>query len=182
MTLIFRVVLFLLMLSALYSCTKKDCEEPAPSIEYLDFIVNTDTSVLQFSFEDCNGDLGSRDTSVFNLFIDYYEYDDSTGYHSVLADVYEFKKDTAINDTVIAGDTVKAGEVYSYQVYAGKDTVNYEMRIPTLTPDGNNKSITGTIDVALDTRIRFSDKVMYIFYIVDNATNKSNKDTAQISF
>ena len=174
--------LFLLLISFFYGCINKKCELSTPTIAYLGFSAGTDTSILKFSFEDCDGDLGSRDTSVFNLFIDYFEYDDSLGYQSVLSDVYGFRIDTALNDTIIAGDTVKAGEEFTYQVYIGKDTVNYEMRIPPLTPDGSNKSITGNIDVALDTRIRFSDKVKYVFYVVDNALNKSNKDSAQISF
>ncbi|MBL4655146.1 MAG: hypothetical protein JKY33_04920 [Bacteroidia bacterium] len=169
------------------ACGKNDCDNYVPVIVYDKFTKYPNSTgadsagVLRISFEDCDGDLGTSDTSVFNMFIDYYENLDS-GYSKVLAPVYEFIKDTADTDTIINADTIKAGDTFTYQKYAGEDTVNFEYRIPPLTPDGNNKSISGLIEVSLNTTIRFNDEVMYIFYVVDNALNKSNKDTTFVTF
>ncbi|MBL4715514.1 MAG: hypothetical protein JKX95_02680 [Bacteroidia bacterium] len=173
--------ILLIVIFVFAACGDKDCDNDVPVIAYDKFTKYDSAGVLTITFEDCDGDLGSSDTAVFNMFIDYYENQDS-GYSKVVAPVYIFIKDTAETDTVISNDTIKAGETFTYQVYAGEDTVNFEYRIPPLTPEGNNKSISGLIEVSLNTTIRFNDEVMYIFYVVDNALNESNKDTAFVTF
>lgn len=155
----------------LFACEKPSSYPLEPLIYYSEFVqvknsYGKDTiGILKFTFTDGDGDIGvnTDDTSgKFNLFINYYEFSNGE-FRKVPYNVY---KDTVINgDTLLIVDRV--------------DTVNYNARIPNLTPSGNNKSIKGDTEVEIPTNIRLSDSVYYEFYIADKANHVSNIEKTQ---
>ena len=59
-----------------------------------------------------------------------------------------------------------------------RNTIEYEYRIPQLTPNENEISITGIFNIIIDgtgiTNGSASEKVSYEVYVVDRSNNKSN--------
>lgn len=157
------ILIVAVFLVAFISCNDEDVYPETPEIEYNSFvkIFNPSTGlydrgVLKFSFTDGDGDIGLEQGETeppydYNLFIDYYEL--------------QF------------GDTVKVYITQYNDSTLQYDTLNFNARIPMLTPDGSNKSIKGDIE---DTLFMYNyqgdfDTIMFDAYIVDRALNKSNR-------
>ena len=160
------ISVFSLILSG---CTKIEVNFPnVPVISFssasvaktIDSLNNVDYKLkLIISFTDGNGNigLGPSDTTgsfsplspyYYNLWVGYYEY---------------------INETFI-----HVGHSYPF----GTDTINYNGRIPVITPAGKLKAITGTIEYDIDLGSGTKSGVNTIrfdYILIDRALNKSNK-------
>ena len=151
-------VFFGLVAMLLISCIKEEDYPIVPEIEFEDFLllINPQTQlvergVLKISFKDGDGDIGLRQADTappydYNLFITYFELQN--------------------------GDTVKVDIIDP----VSGDTTYFHARIPILTPEGSDKSISGEIE---DTLFVYNpgsayDTIMYEVYLVDRALHKSN--------
>ena len=138
----------------LYSCTDYEQYPLEPVIEYQGYkvIYSNDTlvtpikGVLQISFTDGDGNIGLSDNEVDPP----YDY-------NLFIDYFELQNG-----------------VWSSVVVDG-DTVNFNARIPIITPSGTNKNIKGTIyDTVLLNTFSSYDTIKYVIYLKDRDLNKSN--------
>ena len=151
-----------LLVLTIYSCKKQDPYPIIPEIKFEDFLLHYnpginayDIGVLRITFKDGDGDIGLRQNEVnppydFNLFISLYE--------------------------IINGDSSEYLPVVYNPATQTFDTVTFNQRIPMLTPDGPDKSISGEIE---DTLYVFSpdyalDTVFFKVFIRDRALHESN--------
>lgn len=152
------LVIILLLLSFM-ACQKQETYPIVPEIKFesFDLLYNTttgqtDRGVLKISFKDGDGDIGLTQGETeppydYNLFISYYEMQN--------------------------GDT----NLVVFTDPNTGDTMTLNARIPVLTPEGNNKSIKGTIEDTMFVNNPNSqfDTIMYRVYLVDRALHKSNE-------
>lgn len=139
-----------------------------PRIEYLGFekIYNPDLElfdrgVLSFSYEDGDGDIGLNSGDTFP------PYNPGSEYHYNLVITYFEMQNGILTEVPILWYNPQTEEF---------DTLSLSARIPDLTPDGVNKSISGEI---YDTLFIYNfnsdfDTLKFDAYIVDRALNKSN--------
>lgn len=152
----------ILILLVASSCKKYEEFPPEPSIEFLDFATIRDfdgidqRGILKIGYTDGDGNIGLNDEDTvapydFNLFIKYFELQNGI-FKEVVNPVY-------VNDSTV--------------IY---DTINFNGRIPILTPVGKNKAIRGEIEDTLFINNPLSrfDTLKFEIYIVDRDLNKSN--------
>lgn len=165
-----NIILFVLIfvLPAAVSCRKVEKYPPIPQIQYMGFekIYNPDLEiydrgVLSFSFQDGDGDIGLNSTDTFPPF------NASSQYHYNLIITYYEMQNGVIKEVPILWYNPQT-EQY--------DTLTLSARIPNLTPDGINKSISGEI---YDTLFIYNfnssfDTISFDAYIFDRALNASN--------
>jgi hypothetical protein len=146
------------------SCKKKDEYPVVPYIEFMSFTKWTggglDTALtMKISFTDGDGDIGLSDDTMppFNPHGRYY---------------YNF---------LITYMEKKGGQWKYYLVFNNitqqYDTVNFNSRIPWLTPDGGNRAIKGEIDLMMKLLRPAEanyDTVRFDAFIYDRSFNKSN--------
>ncbi|MDD4142185.1 MAG: hypothetical protein PHR20_05270 [Bacteroidales bacterium] len=141
----------------LFSCNHYEEYPIEPQIEYngytlLSQITETDTipvkGVIKIGFTDGDGDIG------------LYDYDTVAPYdYNLFIAYYELHNN-----------------VWTQVVNADGDTVNFNGRIPIITPDGSNKNIKGTIyDTVLLNTFSSFDTVKYVISIRDRALHQSNE-------
>lgn len=157
------IIIASIFLMIFLSCNDEDTYPEIPEIKYAGFVklYNPsngfyDRGVFKISFTDGNGDIGLYEDEKdppydYNLFIDYYELQN--------------------------GDTVKVYITQYNDSTLQYDTLNFNARVPILTPQGSNKSIKGEIE---DTLFMYNyqgnfDTIMFDAYLVDRALNKSNR-------
>ena len=147
----FSVVLFVG-----YSCVKKTTYPTTPSIEYKDFIPYVgDSADLKVSFTDGDGDIGVQENdSTRNFWYTYYYLDSASN---------KYKAYSMVNLNTGLIDTLRSG---------------YIIKAPSDSYKG--KPISGEISVRLQ---KFRHKkqvknVKYVFYLFDEAGNKSNVVTS----
>ncbi len=136
----------------IYACKKNTDFSEIPSIAFEDFYFITDSGVqqvaiLEFSFEDKDGDLGIDDNNQTNLFIRYFE-----------------KQEGTYDQLVIETDTTS-------------DTVNFNGTLPNMTPAGQTRAIYGTIEDTLSfiKHNPYPNDTAYLeIFIKDRSGNKSN--------
>lgn len=146
----------------LYGC-KDDpvAKSTAPVIELLGYDLLKDISgkdsllVVHFSYEDEEGDIGLDRSDTFPPFDPGSPFQ-----YNLLVDMY----DMSGPDPVIL---VREGS---------NDTINFNQRIPNLTPDGKNKQIRGDMKVRFDAGklVLHPDRVLCDIRIYDRALNVSN--------
>ena len=156
---ILLIILFVAGTIIYSSCKKPEQYPVIPAIAFVDFTkIDNGTGVdqkgiLKFSFTDGDGDLGLSEADTlppFNF--------GGPNYNDLFITYYEKQN----------------GEYVA--VPLPDSTMTNDSRIPTVTPDGENKSIKGNIEVELfiNNPISTHDTIAYDVYIVDRALNKSN--------
>ncbi len=157
-----NIILLTLIAGVFYACKKKDVYPIIPEIKFENFLTITNAGqsfpergVLIFSFTDGDGDIGLYQSDTlppydFNLFISYFEIQN--------------------------GDTVEVFLTQTDPATGDIDTLNFNGRIPILTPPGSNKSISGEVEDTIFIHNPASpfDTIMFKAYIVDRALHKSN--------
>ncbi len=156
---LYKIVLFSVVMLGISSCIKKPDYPPFPVITFQSLVAHADTTgTLKINFTCGNGDIGypSGETNVppdfcFEIF-----------QQNVNGSFYAITEPGTISDPV-TGDTV----VYYYN-------------IPDITPVGNNKEISGQIQIALgENNWNVANNVTeeLVVWIVDRAGHKSNRIT-----
>ncbi|MFC2115339.1 hypothetical protein ACFLTU_02625 [Bacteroidota bacterium] len=134
-----------------------------PRVEYQSFILSEKTSdlgskiltgELTFYFEDGDGDIG------FHASLDSLSQPDSVKYNLFLT-IHQ-KVDGVYN-------IVDTSELETKPFY----------RIPPLDREGQNKTLKGEIEVAIEYYTINYDTIKYSFYLRDRAYNRSNTDTTE---
>jgi hypothetical protein len=139
------------------------CEEiksypDEPYIEYKTFGLYRTTDALgnpilqgqlQFGFTDGNGDIGLNQPDSATIA-------DTLKYNMFLR-LYELKNGILTRVEGVAGE--------------------YNYRIPFIERTGQNKTLKGDIYVDLEYKTIVYDSILYTFYIMDRAFNRSNTDT-----
>lgn len=165
-----KIQLFLVMLiiAGLGSCKKVEKFPPVPRIEYQSFtsIYNPDLEiydrgVLQFYFEDGDGDIGLNSGDTFPPFNAASEY-----HYNLIITYFEMQN----------GELVEVPITWYNPQTEQYDTLSLSARIPNLTPQGINKAISGEIQ---DTLFIYNfnsnyDTIKFDAYIIDRALNESN--------
>lgn len=161
-------ILILLFTLAIISCRKVEQFPIEPSIEFLSFekIYNStdsvyDKGVLKISFEDGDGDIGLHKSDTFPPFNPGSDY-----YYNLVITFFELQN----------GELKKIPLVFYNSSTQSWDTIPLSARIPYLTPDGANKSISGEI---YDTLFMYNynsdfDTLQLEAFIYDRALHKSN--------
>ena len=160
-----KILIILILAGWLFSSCKKKEEYPTvPHIEFMSFTkwqtLGIDTALtMKISFTDGDGDIGLPDDTMppFNPHGKYY---------------YNY---------LITYMEKRAGQWSYYLMYNNitlrYDTVNYNSRIPWLTPDAGNKAIKGEIELqmkVLRPLVSNYDTVRFDAFIYDRSLNKSN--------
>lgn len=165
-----NIILFVLIfaLPAVVSCRKVEKYPVIPQIQYLGFekIYNPDLElydrgVISFSFQDGDGDIGLNSNDTFPPF------NASSEYHYNLIITYFEMQNGVVTEVPI---------LWYNPLTEQYDTLTLSARIPNLTPDGVNKSISGEI---YDTLFIYNfnssfDTISFDAYIIDRALNISN--------
>ncbi len=154
------ITLFLLLI-LFYGCRKYDQYPVVPHIELISFTKIADTTgvdqqgVIGLSFTDGDGDLGltsdqNSGNYLYNIFIKYFE-----------------KKKGVFQEIILTTPNPQTGK---------PDTLQFNGRIPYLTPVGKSKAISGEINDTLFINNYAStyDTIKYQIYIKDRVLNKSN--------
>ena len=172
-----KIVLFsTVMLSmTLFSCQKFNEYPVEPHITFKKFTLLVDSvykpdedttvlisnrGVLSFSFTDGDGDLGLMDWDTLPPFDKNSPY-----YYNIVVKYYEKRNGVFEQVTHINPD----GSI---------DTINFNGRLPYLTPTGVHKAITGIIEdtLLINNPTSTYDTIKFKFYIYDRALNKSNEE------
>lgn len=163
-----HLILILLLLTAIISCRKLEQFPIEPSIEFLAFekIYNStdsvyDQGVLKLSFKDGDGDIGLHKYDTFPPFNPGSKY-----YYNLVITFFELQN----------GQLKEIPLVFYNPTTQTWDTIPLSARIPYLTPDGANKSISGEI---YDTLFIYNynsdfDTLQLEAFIYDRSLHKSN--------
>ncbi len=152
-----KISLFLLItiFAGLTGCVKEQTYPPEPHIEYVSFMTNTGTDgkdslgLITISYTDGDGNIGLFEwDTVEPLKYNYY-----------------LKLMQQIDGQMV-------------EVIPVNPAVNFNARIPILTPVGRNKNIKGeiarTLELYFASQALQSDIIAFEIYIKDRALNKSN--------
>ena len=152
-----KVTLIFLFLVALgfTSCLKKEEFPVIPAIQWESYSVSKDAngydslSFLKISYTDGDGDVGLYNSDT----VSPYKY-------NFFVKMFQMKNGNL--QEIIFPDT----------------NLNFNGRIPILTPTGRNKNIKGEIEMMIEIYfarpILLSDTIAFELYIQDRALNKSN--------
>lgn len=162
-----NVYISIILALLLAGCTPPRVLPDVPFVEFQSFLLAEKsnplgskilTGVLNFHFEDGDGDIG------FEANIDSLNQPDSVKYNLFLT-LHE-----KVNGIYRMIDT---SELDSKPFY----------RIPPLDREGQNKTLSGTIEVEIEYYTIDYDTLKYSFYIMDRAYHRSNTDTTtEITF
>lgn len=165
------LILLLPALLCMVSCQNKEDYPIIPQIHFSCFLLEVDTAahvarrgVLEFTFEDGDGDIG--------LPANYLQppFDPGSKYYYNLIIKYFEKQNGKFVEVPLLSWNPDSGRY---------DTITFNARIPWLTPDLGDKSISGTIQdtLFLDNPLSDYDTIMFTFFIYDRALHKSNVDS-----
>jgi hypothetical protein len=152
-----KIILICLLLGAsvLYSCIKKDEFPVIPAIQWEGYSVMRNTAgydslgFLKISYTDGDGNIGLYDSDT----VAPYKY-------NFFVKMLQMKNGSL--QEIIFPDT----------------NLNFNARIPILTPTGKNKNIKGEIEMMIQiyfaSPILTSDTIAFDLYIMDRDLNKSN--------
>lgn len=150
---ILRCILYVVMMFLACSCHEWETYSEIPHIEFLEYqlLIDADSvpqkGVIVFSFTDGDGDIGLKENETEPPY-DYNLFIEYLELHD--------------------------GE-WKHHVNEMGDTVNFNSRIPVITPAGDDKNILGTIyDTVSLNKYSPVDTFKYIIYIKDRALNVSN--------
>lgn len=163
-----QLFLIILLITGFGSCKKVKKFDDIPRIEYTSFtsIYNPDLEiydrgVLQFYFEDGDGDIGLDNNDILPPF-----NPDSKYYYNLIITYFEMQN----------GELKEVPILWFNPETELYDTLTLSARIPNLTPQGVNKAISGEIQ---DTLFIYNfnstyDTIKFEAYIIDRALNESN--------
>jgi hypothetical protein len=144
------------------TCEKQQCDVTAPSIEFLSFDKNNDsTATLKISFEDCDRDIGLSPADTlspydidgdyyYNLWLDYYELQDGEW---VLRDDFfpqfryripRLSGQEVINRSMVGEIQVDLEPIY-YLLFSPYDTIKFEVTLVDRALNESNKVMTPVI-------------------------------------
>jgi hypothetical protein len=161
-------ILLLIIMIGIISCRKLEQFPIEPAIEFIAFekIYNStdsvyDKGVLKISFKDGDGDIGLHKYDTFPPFHSGSEY-----YYNLVITFFELQNGLIKEVPLVFYNS-------STQTW---DTIPLSARIPYLTPEGVNKSISGEI---YDTMFIYNynsdfDTLQLEAFIYDRALHKSN--------
>jgi len=167
-------IVFILLFPAglmLFSCQKNEQYPLVPEIHFSRFLVEVDTAahvvrrgVLEFTFKDGDGDIGLRSNDISPPYNPGSKY-----YYNLIIKYYEKQYGKFVEVPLLSWNPDSARY----------DTITFNARIPWLTPELGNKSISGTIQDTLfiDNPLSKFDTIKFTFYIYDRALHKSNVDS-----
>ena len=146
--LIFSITLFF----AFSSCLRNKDFDEVPIISYHSYFQEGDIGKLKISFTDGDGDIGLSQGDT----VEPYDIT-SLYYHNLFVEYFE-----------------KRNGNYELLVFPD-DSLNNYFRVPVITPEGQNKSLEGDIeiDIFLDLLTPY-DTVMFEVFLVDRALHHSN--------
>lgn len=162
-------MLLLFFAGAFSNCKKREFFSEIPAIKYKThyFITNTQGKdslvLLVFSFEDGDGDMGLNQADTFAPFNPLVNSEGKSlnpYYYNLYLDYLELNNG-----------------IFSYVTKPfSTDTLKYEFRFPSLTPEGRHLAIRGDIEVKISPSPfpDAKDTVMYKFFVYDRKLNKSN--------
>lgn len=164
-----HIVVGLIVSACLAACKKKEIFSEIPFIEYkshyfiVDAVGKDSLVVLIFSFKDGDGDLGLNQGDTFppfNPVVDFEGRSLNPYYYNLFLDYLEWFN----------------GRFNYITRPFSTDTLRYEFRFPSLTPDGRHRAIRGDIEVKISPSPfpNARDTVMYRFFVYDRKLNKSN--------
>lgn len=139
------------------SCLKPKEYDVVPVIEYKSFTPSGDTAFLSITFTDGDGDVGLAEYET------QPPYDTSSKfYYNLFINYYE-----------------KVNGVWVQGTNALGEPVQFNYRVPYLTPEGNNKALKGEIQVKLSPRYYNvaspdSDTIKFDIQLADRALQLSN--------
>jgi hypothetical protein len=149
------LICFLLGATVLSSCIKKDEFPIVPAIQWEGYSVIRNSAgydslaFLKISYTDGDGNIGLNDWDT----VAPYKY-------NFFVKMFQMKNDSL--QEIIFPDT----------------SINFNARIPILTPTGKNKNIKGEIEMMIEiyyaSAILTSDTIAFELYIQDRDLNKSN--------
>ncbi len=129
-----------------FSCRKKNKYAVEPIIEYTSFIrFGEDSAMLHINFTDGDGDIGLDPSDTGTPYTGEYYYN---------AYLYFYYRNPV-------------GTFIPY-------LTPLKVRMPVITPEGKNKSLSGEMIFKLDGPYHLHDTMQYEVYIYDRALNKSN--------
>ncbi|MCI5058771.1 MAG: hypothetical protein MRY83_21845 [Flavobacteriales bacterium] len=150
-----KLIIFSALVVIIFGCEKQQCEVVEPTIEFLSFEKNGDsTATLTITFEDCDRDVGlaESDTSgPYSIDGDYY--------YNLWLDYHELQN----------GEWVLRDDFFPL----------FRYRIPKLSGEEVNRPMTG--DIILDLEPFYFlfgspyDTFKFEITLVDRALNESNK-------
>jgi len=143
---------------SLSGCLKREEYPIEPKIKFENFIKYTNENgidtkgLLVFSFTDGDGDIGLA------------PHDTLPPYHREGDYYFNF---------FIFYNELQNGQIVSVEL-----PQPFHIRLPVITPTGNNKAIKGEIEVEIDifNPISTYDTILFDFFIVDRALNHSNTE------
>lgn len=153
--------LFAVLLTA-QGCLKRETYPIEPHIEFVNFIKyqneeGIDTKgTLIFSFTDGDGDIG---LSAGDTLPPFHKEGD---YHYNMYIFYKEMQNGVLTEVNLP--------------------LPFHLRLPVITPSGNNKAIKGDMEVELDiyNPISVYDTICFSFYLVDRALHVSNTITTPL--
>jgi len=155
----------LLGLLLVASCSKEKTGSEIPSITYLGYekyqngLGKDSLLVIRFNFEDGNGDIGYNESDTLAPF--------------QIGDPFFYNLHT---DFFGLNNGMK---VYYIDGFSN-DTISYNQRLPSITPEGKYKEITGTMELRVDFAIVLLNghdpkRVQLELWLNDRALNESNR-------
>lgn len=151
-------ILFLGVFLLLFaSCIKTRDISPIPAIEFKDFIKssNLDSAQLIIGFKDGDGNIGLKQSDTTGI------YSKNNFYHYNIYMRYFYKK---------------ADGTFEQFVLPSGDTLEYKYRIPDITPEGQDKTLDGEMEITLFSPYYYPGHTVVRFdvFIIDQEQNKSN--------
>ncbi|HXP49150.1 MAG TPA: hypothetical protein VN922_04305 [Bacteroidia bacterium] len=153
-----KIVFAALIMLGLASCMKKANYSIIPAITFKSLVINSTTNAtLQVNFTDGDGDIGYQTSDVtapVNFYVELLQQDSTGKFQPIL--------DPLLHDTIMS------------------DTAFLGYHIPYITPTGNDKELSGQIQVVMSNSSWYfaSFKNMeYKVWLIDRSGHVSNRIT-----
>lgn len=155
----------LLVLLMVLSCSKEETGSEIPSISYSGYekfqngLGKDSLLVIRFNFEDGNGDIGYTEADTNSPFRIGEPY-----FYNLHNDFY---------------GKMNGAKLYYIDGFSN-DTIRYNQRLQSITPEGKYKGISGSMELRVDFSLLLlngysPDKVQLELWLNDRALNESNR-------
>lgn len=153
------------MVASLFNgCKGNEIYPIVPAIEFKQsYVANATQIVLTFTYKDGDGDIGLNASDTFPPF-----QNDTLGPNKSLSNRF-------YNNIFIDYYGKFNGEYFKIVLPNTNDTINRDVRVGNLTPEGNHKAIRGEIKVNVLPIIYAPDSFKLKVRLVDRALNVSNE-------
>jgi hypothetical protein len=159
-------ILIILIMAGAFTCSRPETLPEIPEISFKSFTLDERvnelgntilTGILVFRFQDGDGDIGFKAPDSIP--------EGDTTFYNLFFTLHEKKNGEY---TRISNEDLPSPLYY---------------RIPYMYPEGQNKTLSGDIDVEFEYLTIEYDTIFYDFFIIDRAGHRSNTDsTDDISF